>query len=95
MTDPLISFPAAPHASAPMQARQDEAMRKAAVALEASFLSEMLRQAGLGESSGAFSGGIGEEQFASFLRDEQAKLMAQAGGIGLAETIFQAMNRGQ
>lgn len=33
---------------------------RAAVTLEASFLTEMLRSAGLGESRGAFGGGIGE-----------------------------------
>ncbi len=70
-------------------------MHKAATALEASFLAEMLKQAGVGESPEAFGGGVGEEQFASFLREEQAKLMANAGGIGLAETIFEAMKRGQ
>ena len=66
-------------------------MREAAVKLEATFLSEMLKHAGLGEMKGAFSGGPGEAQFASFLRQEQAQLMAEAGGIGLAGTIFEAM----
>ena len=73
----------------------EDAMRETAVELEATFLAEMLKHAGFGEARSAFGGGVGEEQFASFLRDEQAKLMAQAGGIGLAETIFQAMKRGQ
>ncbi|OCX63451.1 hypothetical protein BFP70_12160 [Thioclava sp. SK-1] len=68
-----------------------EQLRKAAIDLEASFLAEMLQQAGLGEMESEFSGGIGEEQFSSFLRQEQAKAMAQAGGIGLAEQIFNAM----
>lgn len=71
-------------------ARSDPAMTKARE-LEAAFLAEMLAHAGLGETEGAFSGGAGEAQFASFLRHEQARLMVEAGGIGLAETIFRAM----
>ena len=59
--------------------------------LEAAFLAEMLSFAGLGEAEGSFTGGIGEEQFASFLRAEQARLMVERGGIGLAEQIFQSL----
>ena len=59
--------------------------------LEAAFLAEMLSFAGLGAAEGAFAGGIGEEQFASFLRAEQARLMVARGGIGLAEQIFQSL----
>ena len=66
-------------------------MREAARALEATFLDEMLKSAGLGAMKGAFSGGIGEEQFASFLRAQQADAMVDAGGIGLAEQIFRSL----
>ena len=66
-------------------------LRQAAVALEASFLAEMLKAAGLGESQGAFGGGIGEQHFASFLRREQAQALAETGGIGLAESIYDAL----
>lgn len=66
-------------------------LRAAAVDLEASFLAEMLKSAGLGESQGSFSGGVGEAQFVSFLRREQAEQMAQTGGIGLAEQIFESL----
>lgn len=71
-------------------ARSDLLMSKARE-LEATFLSEMLGHSGLGEMGGAFGGGSGAAQFASFLRQEQARLMVQAGGIGLAEMIFKAM----
>lgn len=60
--------------------------------LEAGFLSEMLGYAGVGTPSENFSGGIGEEQFSSFLRQEQAKAIVAQGGIGLAEQLFRAMN---
>ncbi|MEQ9692691.1 rod-binding protein [Shimia sp. SDUM112013] len=66
-------------------------LKKAAQELEATFLAEMLKSAGLGETKSAFQGGVGEDQFASFLREEQARQMAQTGGIGLAELIFDSM----
>lgn len=68
-----------------------EQLRAAARELETVFLTEMLKGAGLGEPSSAFGGGIGEEQFSSFLVAEQAGAMVDAGGIGLAEVIFNAM----
>jgi Rod binding domain-containing protein len=71
-------------------ARQDQLMVKAEE-LEASFLSEMLAHSGLGEMQGSFGGGSGEEQFSSFLRQEQARLIVQHGGLGLAELIFNTM----
>ena len=64
---------------------------KQAKTLEASFLSEMLGHAGMGEARDSFGGGVGEEQFASFLRQEQAKQMVEKGGIGLAEHLFRAL----
>jgi Rod binding domain-containing protein len=73
-----------------MSAR-DTKLWQAAKNLEATFLSEMLKSAGLGEVSDSFGGGIGEEQFTSFLRETQAAEMVEAGGIGLAESLFDAM----
>lgn len=59
--------------------------------LEAAFLAEMLSHTGLAEMGGPFGGGQGEAQFSSFLRQEQARLMVEQGGIGLAELIFRSM----
>ena len=70
-------------------------LRAAAGQLEASFLAEMLRASGLGQTPSAFGGGAGEEQFTSFLVEEQAKALVQAGGIGLTETLFAAMIKGR
>ncbi len=44
------------------------------------------REAGLGESDG-------ESPFASFLLDARAQEIAKAGGLGLAETLFQSLAR--
>ena len=92
--DPIPRFPMdLPPLSVPTPAppdRQAVLMAKAQE-LEASFLAEMLAHSGLGAAEGSFSGGSGEDQFASFLRQEQARLMVEGGGIGLAELIFNSM----
>ena len=62
-----------------------------AQALEATFLSEMLGYAGVGETATSFGGGVGEEQFESFLRQEQATAIVRQGGLGLAESLFHAL----
>ena len=71
--------------------KRDSALKDAAIKLEATFLSEMLKSAGVGEARQTFGGGVAEEQFGSFLRDAQATEMAKAGGIGLAEALFDTM----
>lgn len=70
-------------------------LRLAAQQLEASFLAEMLKSAGFGAARNAFGGGVGEEQFASFLRQSQAENMVKAGGIGLAESLYHALKERQ
>jgi Rod binding domain-containing protein len=72
----------------------DEKLKSAAIDLEAQFLSEMLTHAGFGKSREGLGGGIGEDQFSSFLVQEQAKAIANQGGIGLAETLFEALKKG-
>ncbi|MEO8240664.1 MAG: rod-binding protein [bacterium] len=62
-------------------------------ALEATFLAEMLSYAGMGKSDGPFTGGIGEQQFESFLREAQARAIVAHGGIGLAERLFKSLAR--
>ncbi len=69
----------------------DHALRQAAQQLEASFLAEMLKATGLGKMSQDFGGGAGEDQFASFLVQAQADEMAKAGGIGLAQSIYESL----
>jgi Rod binding domain-containing protein len=67
------------------------ALRQKAEALEAAFLAEMLGHAGMGAARHAFGGGVGEEQFESFLRQAQAEAIVRRGGIGLAEHIVRAL----
>ena len=70
---------------------KNEKLMKAANKLESNFLSEMLKSAGVGESRESFGGGIGEDQFSGFLVQEYATAMVEAGGIGLAEHIYNAL----
>ncbi len=85
---PSLPTPGADTANPPAR---EVALRDAAEELEAAFLAEMLKQARFGEARGAFGGGAGEEQFASFLRLEHARAMAASGGIGLAENLFRSL----
>jgi len=86
--DPAASLPTQHPRTAEAQ---EQKLRDAAQELEANFLAEMLKSAGVGKTPDAFGGGAGEDQFASFLRLEQAREMASAGGIGLAESLYEAM----
>lgn len=80
-----------PMSQLPAGSEADAAMRDAARKLESTFLSEMLKAAGFQVGAAAFGGGIGEDQFTSFLRDAQADELVAAGGIGLAEALYNAM----
>lgn len=90
---PTQSAPAAAPriGAAPPPPASADALRAKAQALEAAFLSEMLGHAGLDASAGAFGGGPGEAQFASFLRQAHAEALVARGGIGLAERLFDAL----
>ena len=70
---------------------KNKVLMEAAQKLEATFLAEMLKSAGLGQTSENFGGGAGEDQFASFLIQEQALQMVKAGGIGLSESIYEVL----
>lgn len=90
--NPTLGAQAAPpQPSSAASAASEEALRRTATAFEAAFLAEMLGHAGLGQTPAGFGGGPGEEAFASLLVREQARLMAEAGGVGVAEAVFAAL----
>ncbi len=89
--DPISPLAAARPARPPGSDRQDARLMQAAKDLEASFLAEMLKSAGLGKTPGLLGGGAGEDQFSSLLVREQARAMVEAGGIGLAQSLFEAL----
>ncbi len=87
MTDLAVQ----PQTTSQVTPERREQLREVARDLEASFLAEMLRYAGSAQARTSFGGGAGEEQFTSFLRTEQARAMTEGGGIGLAESLFNAL----
>lgn len=76
--------------SAKKDAMQMAKIDETAQEFEAVFISEMLQHMFAGiEVNEEFGGGHGEEMFRSLLVDEYGKLMAKAGGIGVADHIRQ------
>jgi len=81
-----------PIAAVPQSASaRDTELRNVAQELEANFLAEMLKNAGLTAREGEFGGGVGEEAFSGMLTQKYAAAMAQSGGIGLAEWIYASL----
>jgi len=60
-------------------------------ALEATFISEMLKSIEPDGESSQFGGGIGEGQFKSFLTEQRASAIVGAGGFGLAEHFARSL----
>ncbi|MBA3324362.1 MAG: rod-binding protein [Rhodobacteraceae bacterium] len=89
---PITPKPTAPQAerTAPAVAAE-RAARETAQAFEAAFLAEMLKHSGVNRTPETDGGGAGEDAFASFLTGEYASLVAERGGVGLAEQIFKAI----
>lgn len=81
----------APITAKPGLETRDTPLRQAATELEAAFLTEMLKSAGFGKSRASMGGGAGEDQYASLLVRAQAEQIAKTGGIGLAESLFNAL----
>ena len=68
-----------------------EQIRATAEEFESVFLAQLVELM-MGESTqSSFSGGPGEGAFSSMLNEEYAKIMAQAGGIGLADSLAREM----
>lgn len=90
---PAAPAAASAEAGAPerRETEREEALRRAATAFEAAFLAEMLKHAGAGRSTPGFDGGAGEAAFGQELVRAQAEALAEQGGIGLAERLFQSM----
>ncbi len=70
---------------------REQQLREVSQEFEATFLNEMLKNAGLTGREGEFSGGVGEEAFSGLLTQQYASAMTKAGGIGLAEWIYNSL----
>lgn len=90
---PITPKPTALRPDRPARGADEAAERKTAQAFEAAFLAEMLKHTGINSTPETGGGGAGEDAFASFLTGEYARLIAERGGIGLAEQIFNAIHQ--
>lgn len=72
------------------------AAKKAAQSFEAVFLTQMMEHMfeGVGKDT-MFGGGSGEEMFRPMLFEEYGKLMAQRGGIGIADAVLRTLVKQQ
>jgi Rod binding domain-containing protein len=68
--------------------RNEAEARQVAEDFESFFLSQMIEQmfSEVGQDN-PFSGGAGEKAFRGLLHEEYAKVMAQSGGLGLADRL--------
>lgn len=88
---PPKTFAPPPAVRAVQSTTNDAALRHQAQKFEAAFLAEMLRHAGVARMPQAFNGGAGEQAFAGSLIQEYADRIAEGGGLGLADHIFNAL----
>jgi flagellar protein FlgJ len=86
-----VPAPAPATVPAPAPAERHALLQIRARELETVFLAEMLAHSGLSGRQHQFDGGMGEQQFESLLRYEQARMMVKRGGIGLAEQLFRGL----
>lgn len=66
---------------------QPPALSRSGDQLEAAFLAEMLKIVVPETGKGAFGGGIGESQFASFLSEQHAAALAARIDLGLTARL--------
>ena len=88
--------PAVPRATAGEATPQAQEAREAAESFEALFLTQVLESmsAGLGGDS-PFSGGPAEGAWRSMLNEQYAGAITAAGGVGIAEQVYQEILRQQ
>jgi peptidoglycan hydrolase FlgJ len=66
--------------------------RKASQDFEAVFLNQMFQHMFTGiDGEGPFGGGVGVSIWRSFLTEQYAKTFAKAGGVGLADHVYQSL----
>lgn len=74
--------------------KNNEAIEQAAEDFEAVFMAEMLKPMfDQIKPNGMFGGGKGEEVFQGMMVQEYGKIMADRGGIGIAEQVREEMLR--
>jgi len=94
--DPTVSLQAAQGARQPSRTLDAAKAKQTAQDFEAQFLSQMIGSMFTGvNTSGLFDGGHGEEMFRSMLFDQYGKVLAKAGGIGIADAVQREILKAQ
>jgi len=76
--------------------RDTEELREAAEEFEATFMSQMLKPMFKGlKTDGPFGGGHAEKVYRNMLVQEIGKEMSRAGGIDIADSVYQELLRMQ
>jgi len=89
---PIDLIVAGHQAAAPRPTSNQANARKAAQDFEAVFLKQMFEQMYTGiEGDGPFGGSGAGGVWRSFLTDAYAKSFARAGGIGIADAVYQTL----
>ncbi|WP_298915639.1 rod-binding protein [uncultured Algimonas sp.] len=91
---PLPSVPLAttPSPAQAAQASADGALRAVAEDFEAAFIAQMLTHSGLAESMTSGEGKMAEA-FGSFYVEQLAERLTNAGGFGMADSIYRQLER--
>ncbi len=90
---PLPSLPLSAQAKSLDRSAEEARMRETAEAFEAAFLADVLENSGINAMPDAFGGGAGEDAFSGLLTQEYGRLLAERGGIGLAEQVFELLKQ--
>ncbi|MEM8935812.1 MAG: rod-binding protein [Pseudomonadota bacterium] len=93
MTDPigaLITSATGEGARPKISADRDLMLKEKAKEFEAAFIAEMLKNSGLSDAVSTQSG-FGGEAFSSFLVQSYADQLAEDGGFGLADKIYEQL----
>jgi Rod binding domain-containing protein len=96
LMDTQTTLHAAQGAKAPARTQDAERAKQTAQDFEAQFLSQMVEQmfSGVG-TSGLFGGGNGEKMFRSMMFEQYGKVLARAGGIGIADAVQREILKAQ
>jgi peptidoglycan hydrolase FlgJ len=91
-----VAFPAATFATRraiepPTAGTTDAQLRKAAMAFETVYLSEMMTNMGVAREPETFGGGFGAEAFQSLLNEAYAERIVERGGTGIAELVYRQL----
>ncbi len=90
---PLPALPPNLSVKGPDRPEEEARMRETAEAFEAAFLADVLENSGINAMPEAFGGGAGEDAFSGLLTQEYGRLLAERGGIGLAEQVFELLKQ--